>query len=53
MKLLDKSLKYNLHYKHKDRIKTLATEAGTAISKIYETAQKCMRQIAADNIQNL
>jgi hypothetical protein len=38
MKLLDKGLKYNLHYRHKDWIKTSAIDA--AISKIHERDQK-------------
>jgi hypothetical protein len=44
MKLLDKGLKYNLHYKHKDWIKALAIEADYSYkqnaskrSNVYET----------------
>jgi hypothetical protein len=47
-KLLEKGLKYDLHYKHKDWIKTLAIEADTAISEIQERDQMCMRQIVAN-----
>jgi hypothetical protein len=32
MKLLNRGLKYNLHYRHKDWIKILAIEADAAIS---------------------
>jgi hypothetical protein len=37
MQLLNKGVKYNLHYKHKDWIKTLAIEADTAISQAHDT----------------
>jgi hypothetical protein len=40
MKLLDKGFKHNLHFRHKDWIKTLAVEADTAISKINEREGK-------------
>jgi hypothetical protein len=53
IKLLGKGLKYNLHYEHKDRIKTLATEADKAISKMHVRDQIYMRQIVTNNIQNL
>jgi hypothetical protein len=52
MGLLDKGLKYDLHYKHKDWIKTLAIEADMAISKMHIRDQMYMRQVVANNIQN-
>jgi hypothetical protein len=51
MQLLNKRLKYNLHYKHKDWIKTLAIKADAAISKLHERDQK-YRTISS-NIQKL
>jgi hypothetical protein len=39
MQLLNKGLKYNLHYKQRDWIRTLATEADAAISKLHERDQ--------------
>jgi hypothetical protein len=53
MKLVDKGLKYNLHYKHKDWIKTLEIEADMAISKMHVRYQIYMRQVVANNIQKL
>jgi hypothetical protein len=53
MKLLDKGLTYNLHYKHKDWIKTLAIEADMAISKMHVRDQIYMRQVVANSIQRL
>jgi hypothetical protein len=37
--LLNKGLKYNLHYKHKNGIKTLAIKVDTAINQLNETEQ--------------
>jgi hypothetical protein len=51
MKPLNKGLKYNIYYKHKDWIKTLAIEADTAINKLHERDQKYTRQIVINNIQ--
>jgi hypothetical protein len=51
LKLLDKGLIYNLHYKHKDWIKTLTTEADTAIHKMHVSDQIYTKQI--NNIQKL
>jgi hypothetical protein len=51
MHLLNKGLKCNLHYKHKDWIKTLALESDSAISKLHETDQTYMRQLVANKIQ--
>jgi hypothetical protein len=42
MQLLNKRLKYNLHYKHNDWIKTLEIEADTAKSKLHERDYECM-----------
>jgi ribosomal protein S13 len=53
MKLLDRSLKYIRHYKHKEWIESLAIEADTAISKTQETDQKRVRQTVANNIKKL
>jgi hypothetical protein len=39
MQLLSKGLKYNLHYKHKNWIETLALEAETAITQLAATEQ--------------
>jgi hypothetical protein len=51
MQLLNKGLKYNLHYKYKDWIKTPVIEADTAVSQLYERDQKYMRQLLANNIK--
>jgi hypothetical protein len=53
MHLLNKGLKYNLHKKQKDWIKTLAMETDTAISKLDMRDQPYMRQLTANNIQKL
>jgi hypothetical protein len=51
--LLEKGLKYNLHRKPKDWIKTLALEADTAIGHIPERNQPYMKQLVANNLQKL
>jgi hypothetical protein len=51
MQLLNKGLEYNLHYKHKNWIKTLATEADTTINQLNETKHIYMRQLVANNLQ--
>jgi hypothetical protein len=51
MQLLNNCLKCNLHYKHKEWIKTLATEAYTSISQLHERNQIHMRLLAANNIK--
>jgi hypothetical protein len=43
LQLLNKGLKYNLHYKRKNWIETLAIEADTAINKIDPKEQEYMR----------
>jgi hypothetical protein len=52
MQLLNKGLKYNLHYEHKDWIKTVAIETDAAISQLHERDQKCIKQLLANNIKN-
>jgi hypothetical protein len=37
MELINKGLKYNLHYKHKNWIKTLAIKVDTTINQLNET----------------
>jgi hypothetical protein len=44
IKLLNKGLKYNLHYKRKNWIETLALEAETAICNLDITEQQYYRQ---------
>jgi hypothetical protein len=46
LQLLDKGLKYNLHYKPKTWIKTLAMEADTVIRELPEKDQGYMKQLA-------
>jgi hypothetical protein len=53
MQLLNKCLKYNLNYKHKSLIKTLAVEADTAIEQLNEREQIYMKQIVANNLQKI
>jgi hypothetical protein len=53
MQLLNKGLKYNLHHKQRNWIKTIAIEADAAISQIYPKEQDYMRQMVAKNIQKL
>jgi hypothetical protein len=53
LQLLNKGLKYNLHYKRKNWIEPLAIEADTAINKIDPKEQEYMRQIVANNIKKL
>jgi ABC-type lipoprotein release transport system permease subunit len=49
--LLSKGLKYNLHYKPNNWIRTLATEAETTISYINETEQNYLRHAVAKSIK--
>jgi hypothetical protein len=51
--LLSKGLKYNVHNKHSNWIKTLAIEADTAISQLNTTEQAYMRQAVANKLQTL
>jgi hypothetical protein len=53
MLLLNKGLKYNLHYKPKTWIKRLALEAEMAINTIDKNQQNFMRQIVANQIKKL
>jgi hypothetical protein len=53
MKLLNKGLKYNLHHKHHNWIKTLAIEADTAVNQMNVTGQAYMRQLVANKLQKL
>jgi hypothetical protein len=50
MQFFKKGLKYNLHYKHKDWIKTLVIKADTGVSQLHERDQY-MRQLLANNIK--
>ena len=50
--LLNKGLIYNLSYKQKDWIKTLATEAETAISQLPISEQEYLRYQVATSINN-
>ena len=49
--LLNKGLKYNLNYKHRKWIKTLALEAETAISYLPHTEQEYLRYQVAHNLK--
>jgi hypothetical protein len=51
-RLLNKSLKYNLHYNHKHRIQTLALETDTPISKFNPREQDPVRYQVVKNIEN-
>jgi hypothetical protein len=53
LSLLNKGLKYNLGYKHRDLIATLALEAETAISQLPNTKQYYIRYQVAHNIRQL
>jgi hypothetical protein len=51
--LLNKGLQYNLHYKEKLWIETLALEAETAISYLDASEQDHMRHLVANNLKHL
>jgi hypothetical protein len=51
MQHLKKGLKYNLHYKQKYWLETLALEAETAITKINATEQQYYRYMVAKTIK--
>jgi hypothetical protein len=51
--LISKGLKYNLHYKRNNWIRTLAIEAETAISYMKETEQNYSRHAVAKSITQL
>jgi len=53
LKLLNKGLKYNLSYKKKNWIQTLALETETAITQLPRQEQECIRARAAHSIQKL
>jgi hypothetical protein len=53
LQLLDKELKYNLHYKPKTWIKTLAIEADTVIRELPEKDQGYMKQSVANKITRI
>jgi hypothetical protein len=53
MQLLNKGLKYNLHFRYKQWIQTLAIEADTAINTLPEKDQGYLRQLVANNIKLL
>jgi hypothetical protein len=50
-KLLEKGLKYNLHYKNKHWINRLALEADTAVNVIGRLQQSYIRHLIAAHIQ--
>jgi quinol monooxygenase YgiN len=51
--LLSKGLKYNLHHKQSNWVKTLAIEADTAINRLDPTEQAFMRQAVANKLKTL
>jgi hypothetical protein len=51
--LLSKGLKYNLHYKQKNWIRTLAIEADAAINLLNPHEQAYMRQAVTKNLRKL
>jgi hypothetical protein len=53
MQLQNEGLKYNLLYKHKRWIKTLAIEGDTAIIQLNETEQIHTRQTVKNNLQKI
>jgi hypothetical protein len=53
MTLLNKGLKYNLNYRNKDELITLALEAETAISLLPSHEQEYLRYQVAHNLQKL
>jgi hypothetical protein len=53
MTLLNKGLKYNLNYRNKGRLSTLALEAETAISLLPSHEQEYLRYQVAHNLQKL
>jgi hypothetical protein len=53
LSLLNKGLKYNLLYKHKNWVKTLALEAETAISQLPTHEQDYARALRAHNLKQL
>ena len=53
IQLLSKGLKYNLHYKNKKWIETLALEAETAITKLDITEQSYYRHVIAKQIKDI
>jgi hypothetical protein len=50
---LTKGLAYNLHYKYKNRIQTLALEAAITIKNFNPLDQDTIRYKAAQNIKSL
>jgi hypothetical protein len=53
IQLLSKGLKYNLHHKHSNWIKTLALEVDTAINLLDTKHQEYMRQTVANKTETL
>ena len=53
LSLLNKGLKYNLSYKNKNWIQTLALETETAITQLPQQEQECVRARAAHGIKQL
>jgi hypothetical protein len=53
LSLLSKGLKYNLSYKHKNWIETLALEAETAVSYLLTAEQDYIQYQVAHNIRQL
>jgi hypothetical protein len=50
---MNKGLKYNLHHKQKDWIKTLAIKAETAINQLDPNEQAYMKQCVTNKLQTL
>jgi hypothetical protein len=53
IQLLSKGLKYNLHYRRKNWLETLALEVETAISNLDITEQQYYRHAVAINIKKI
>ena len=53
LSLLNKGLKYNLSYKNKNWIQTLALETETAITQLPQQEQEYVRARAAHSIKQL
>jgi hypothetical protein len=50
--LLSKGLKYNLHYKLNNWIRTIAIETETTIRYVKEIKQNCVRQAIAKTVKH-
>jgi hypothetical protein len=50
--ILSKGLQYNLHYKHKCWIETLALEAETAINHLDTSVQEHLMHLVANSLKH-